>query len=266
MGRTQSRVSPSASPSAFVSASSVHSRRQGESMKWFKQDRSGREQTERGRADRQGDGSARELSGVVKTGDAPPEAAPALLTAGGRTLQRADGDSSQVVRLTTGTGPVILDITHRAGGRFVVDALDQRLHSESQLVYTDGPFACRALVNADDRPVRALRIQADGPWTVEATEVSSAVTLDGHAHRDASDVLRYEGGPAIANLRYEGDARSDDGGYFLVDTFEPTGDGFVDELANHVGRWQGEAPLTGPCLIYARSDGPWSIGVEELAP
>jgi len=37
------------------------------------------------------------------------------------------------------------------------------MRSTSQLVHTDGPFAARALVNADDRPVRALRIEADGP-------------------------------------------------------------------------------------------------------
>ncbi|MEU1785113.1 hypothetical protein ABZ553_04320 [Streptomyces sparsogenes] len=145
-----------------------------------------------------------------------------------------------------------------------MDALDGKLESRSQLVYTDGPFACRSLVNADDRPVHALRVQADGPWTVEATAVSSALTLDGHARRPASDVLLHDGGPAIAILRYEGDPQSDDGGYFLVDTFEPGGDGFLDEPANHVGPWRGEALLSGPCLIYARSDGPWSISVQPL--
>lgn len=25
-----------------------------------------------------------------------------------------------------------------------------------------------------------------------------------------------------------------------------------------------EAPLPGPCLVYARSDGPWSISVQRL--
>ncbi|WP_164381735.1 hypothetical protein [Streptomyces sp. OM5714] len=222
-------------------------------MKWFQRDRGQRERP----------AGVVPLSGVVKSesvpGQAPPPPGP-----GGPALQRIGGDSDQVARMATFAEAVILDITHRGRGHFVVDALDAGLHSQSQLTYTDGPFACRALVNADDRPVRALRVQADGPWTIEATAVSSASVLDGAARCPASDVLRYEGGPGIASLCHEGDPRAEDGGYFLVDTFERDGNGFLDELANHVGPWRGEVPLTGPCLIYARSDGPWSISVQPL--
>ncbi|MFF4397307.1 hypothetical protein [Streptomyces sp. NPDC001480] len=202
--------------------------------------------------------------GVFKTDGATAVAggaAPELVGAGSPVLQRLSGDSSRVMELTTAVAPVILGITHHGSGHFVVDALDDRMRSGGQLVYTDGPFACRALANADDRPVRALRIQADGPWVVEVTGPDDAVVLDGHAERRASDVLRHEGGPAVAHLRYMGDSRSYDGGYFLTDTFEPDGSGFLDELANHVGPWTGEVPLSGPCLVYARSDGPWSITV-----
>ncbi|WP_399892095.1 hypothetical protein ACGH7X_32655 [Streptomyces sp. BBFR51] len=81
------------------------------------------------------------LSGVAKS-ESLPEQAPRLLTAGGPVLQRISGDSDQVARMTTLTEPVILDITHQGRGHFVVDALDAGLHSRSQLVYTDGPFAC----------------------------------------------------------------------------------------------------------------------------
>ncbi|MGW6061766.1 hypothetical protein [Streptomyces sp. NPDC055189] len=220
-------------------------------MKWFRRDQATRH------------AAVVPLSGVSKTTTVPTQV-PRLLTAGGPVLQRIDGGGDRVAQLATGAGPVILDITHQGAGYFVVDALDGSLQSQSQLAYTDGPFACRALVNADDRPVQALRVQADGPWLIEVTPVSSALPLDGPARRPASDVLRYEGGPGIATLHHEGDPRSDDGGYFLVDTFEPDGSGFLDELANHVGPWRGEAPLPGPCLIYARSDGPWSLSVHTM--
>ncbi|MEU5593227.1 hypothetical protein [Streptomyces sp. NPDC020298] len=205
--------------------------------------------------------------GVFKTDGSATVAdgsGPVLVGAGGPVLQRLSGDGSRVMELATGAEPVILGITHHGSGHFVVDALDDRMRSGSQLVYTDGPFACRALANADDRPVRALRIQAGGPWVVEVTGPDDAVVLDGHAERRASDVLRYEGGPAVAHLRYTGAPRSSDGGYFLTDTFEPDGSGFLDELANHVGPWTGEVPLSGPCLVYARSDGPWSISVRAM--
>ncbi|MFI8239003.1 hypothetical protein ACIF83_17315 [Streptomyces sp. NPDC085866] len=168
------------------------------------------------------------------------------------------------MELTAGAEPVILGITHHGPGHFVVDALDGRMRSGRQLAHTDGPFACRALVNADDRPVRALRIQADGPWTVEVTGLADAVVLDDHAEREASDVLRHEGGPAIAQLHHTGTPRSSDGGCFLADVFEPDGSGFLDQPANHVGPWTGEVPLSGPCLPYARSDGPWSISVRPM--
>lgn len=207
------------------------------------------------------------LTGVEKTGGLgpPPPSRPRSLGGDGPVLQQIGGDGHQVARLTTGPGPVILNIRHDGPEQFVVDALDGRLRSASQLVYTEGPFTCRSLVNADDeRQVRAVRVQADGPWSVEAVAVSTALLLEGEAARPASDVLRYEGGPGIATLRHEGDPHSDDGGYFLVDTFEVDGNGFVDQLANHIGPWRGEAPLTGPCLIFVRSDGPWSIRVQTL--
>ncbi|PPS88090.1 hypothetical protein [Streptomyces sp. MH60] len=216
-------------------------------MKWFQRDRGERP------------AGVVPLSGVVKS-ESEPGQAPPPLGPGGPVLQRIGGDGDQVTRMTTLAEPVVLDIAHRGRGHFAVDALDAGLHSQSQLVYTDGPFACRALVNADDRTVRALRVQADGPWVIEATSVSSASVLAGAARC----VLRYEGGPGIASLCHEGDPRAEDGGYFLVDTYEPDGNGFLDELANHVGPMRGEAPLTGPCLIYARSDGPWSISVQSL--
>ncbi|MET9557110.1 hypothetical protein [Streptomyces sp. NPDC006645] len=218
-------------------------------MNWFRRERAER------------DSYGAPLQEVVKTDGAPPPPPPA---GDGPVLQRIDGHGHQVARLTPDLGPVILRLTHDGPGQFVVDALDERLRSASQLVYTEGPFASRSLVNADDRQVRAVRVQADGPWSVQAVAVSAALVLGTEAARPASDVLRYEGGPGIATLRHEGDPTSDDGGYFLVDTFELDGSGFLDQLANHIGRWRGEAPLTGPCLIFVRSDGPWSISVRSL--
>jgi hypothetical protein len=145
-----------------------------------------------------------------------------------------------------------------------VDALDDRLHSVSQLVYTDSPFAGRFLLGGPDARARALRVQADGPWTAETAPLAAAPVLTAEEHRPASDVLHHTGGPAAALLRYEGDAGSDDGGYFLVDTFSPDGTRFLDELANQVGPWQGEVPLPEPCVLYARADGPWSISIRPL--
>ncbi|MFE7763213.1 hypothetical protein [Streptomyces sp. NPDC057438] len=217
-------------------------------MKWFQRERAGQRAVV---APPSGPGES----------DEPPRQAPPPLTTGEPALQRIGGHTGQVTRLTTGTDPVILDITHTGTGHFAVDALDERLHSQSQLVYTGGPFSCRALVNADDRPVRALRIQAAGPWTVDVSPVTSVLACGGHTRRPASDVLRHTGGPGTAVLRYEGDPRSDDGGYFLVDAFEPDGTAYLGQLADHVGPWEGEATLTGPCLIHVRSDGPWSITV-----
>ncbi|MGW2740883.1 hypothetical protein [Streptomyces sp. NPDC001450] len=78
------------------------------------------------------------------------------------------------------------------------------------------------------------------------------------------DVLRHEGGPPLAHLRYRGTPRSADGGCFLADVFEPDGSGFLDQPGDLVGPWAGEVPLPGPCLLYARSDGPWSISVRPV--
>ncbi|MFE4608949.1 hypothetical protein ACFRK5_11405 [Streptomyces niveus] len=222
-------------------------------MNWFRRDRAEWDSK---------DAKAVPLTGIAKTdrAGAPPPAPPI----DGPVLQHIAGDGHQVAPLTPDLGPVILHITYDGSGDFVVDALDGKLRSASQLVYAEGPFSCRSLINADDEKVRAVRVQADGPWSVDAVPVSTALGLHSQVRRPASDVLRYEGGPGIATLRHEGDPNTDDGGYFLVDTFEVDGSGFVDQLANHIGPWRGEAPLTGPCLIFVRSDGPWSIDVHTL--
>ncbi|MGW0212298.1 hypothetical protein ACWDZ8_43730 [Streptomyces sp. NPDC003233] len=115
------------------------------------------------------------------------------------------------------------------------DALDDRLHSVSQLVYIDGLFAGRFLLGGSDARARALGVQADGPWTTETAPLAAAPVLTAGEHRPASDVLHHTGGPATALLRYEGDAGSDDGGRFLVNTSSPDGTRFLDELANQVG-------------------------------
>lgn len=222
-------------------------------MNWFRRDRAASEW----------DAKVVPLTGVAKT-DGARTPLPPPLADDGPVLQHIAGHGHQVVPLTPDMGPVILRITHDGPGHFVVDGLDERLRSASQLVYTEGPFTCRSLVNADDRQVRALRVQADGPWSADAVAVSAALLVDGEIRRPASDVLRYVGGPGIATLRHEGDPNFDDGGYFLVDTFEVDGNGFLDQLANDIGPWHGEAPLTGPCLIFVRSDGPWSLTVRTL--
>lgn len=223
-------------------------------MNWFRRDRA------------EWDSKAVPLTGIAKTdrAGAPPSAPPPPPTDDGPVLRHIDGDGHQVAPLPPDLGPVILRIRYDGPGTFVVDALDDKLRSASQLVYTEGPFSCRSLINADDEQVRAVRVQAEGPWSVDAVPVSTALGLHRQVRRPSSDVLRYEGGPAVATLRNEGDPHSDDGGYFLVDTFERDGTVFLDQLANHIGLFHGEAPLSGPCLIFVRSDGPWSIDIQPL--
>ncbi|MER7759141.1 hypothetical protein [Streptomyces sp. NPDC097619] len=206
-------------------------------------------------------------AGAVHTGGSAavvPEPVPAPARAGAPVLQRESGTGARTVKLDTGTRPLILTITHEGPGHFVVDLLDGRLRAGSQAVYTTGPFVARALANADDRPVRAVRVTADGPWTIEVTGIEDALAVTERAERPASDVLRYEGGPALATLRYAGSPRHPDGGYFLTDTFAPDGSGFLDDLANDNGPWEGEVPLPGPCLLYARADGPWTITIRPF--
>ncbi|MFE8948583.1 hypothetical protein [Streptomyces sp. NPDC007856] len=174
-------------------------------------------------------------TGVAKSPEPPTPFTKPVLPSLAPVLHRAAGHGTQVVRLPAQPGPVVLMLTHQAPGHFVVDALDDRLHSVSQLVYTGGPFVGRFLLGGSDARARALRVRADGPWTAESTPLAAAPVLTAEEHRPASDVLHHTGSPATALLRYEGDAGSDDGGHFLVDTFSPDGTRFLGELANQVG-------------------------------
>lgn len=100
--------------------------------------------------------SKRTDTAVFKT-SGPPQPSPQWPTMKARRWQRIAGDSRQVAQLATGTDPVILT-THHGTGHFVVDTLDEAPRSGSQLVYNDGPFTCRSLINAGDRPrTRAVR-------------------------------------------------------------------------------------------------------------
>ncbi|MGW1913511.1 hypothetical protein ACWCQS_22930 [Streptomyces sp. NPDC002076] len=199
---------------------------------------------------------------VAKSPEPPTPFTPPVLPSLTPVLHRAAGRGTKVVHLPAQPEPVVLTLTHQAPGHFVVDALEDRLHTVSHLVYADVPFAGRFLLGSPDARARALRVRADGPWTAETAPLAAAPVLTAEEHRPASDVLHHTGGPATALLRYEGDAGSDDGGYFLVDTFSPDGTRFLDELANRWAPGRNRCRCPSPvCSAPARTGRGRSVSV-----
>lgn len=182
---------------------------------------------------------------------APPAPAPKAVPYSGR------GD--KVLKLSIGDDPYALVITHRGSSNFAVEQLDAGGKMTDLLVNAIGSYAGTVAVNFEDgEQTAALKITADGSWTVKVTplallrkwDASKPITGKG------DDVFLLTeaafGGLDSAKVTHRGS------GNFAVQTYDADGD--YDLAVNEIGRYDGEIQVGDETLaVVVTADGAWSF-------
>ncbi|RBY79797.1 hypothetical protein DQ238_09120 [Geodermatophilus sp. TF02-6] len=169
--------------------------------------------------------------------------------------QEYPGAGASVVTLTA-TGPRILTITHSGGSNFAVWSVDARGQDIDLLVNEIGSYTGVHPLNfLEGEEAAALKIEADGRWSVTSAPLTSAPSWDGAApySTDGSAVVLVTGvaqGLTSVTLTHQGESN------FAVWAY---GDS-RDLLVNEIGSYTGETLLPpGTVVLEVQADGPWSI-------
>ncbi|MGY1808552.1 hypothetical protein ACI8AF_14380 [Blastococcus sp. SYSU D00669] len=175
----------------------------------------------------------------------PPPAAP----------EQYSGSGASVVTLVA-TDPRIVTITHDGESNFAVWSVNAQGQDIDLLVNTIGSYSGVVPLNfLEGEDVAALKIEADGQWTVVSAPFTSAPAWDGAAPYSAqgAGVILVRGvaeGLTPVTFTHQGE------GNFAVWAY---GDS-EDLLVNEIGAYSGETLLPeGTIVLVVEADGPWSI-------
>jgi hypothetical protein len=181
----------------------------------------------------------------------PPPVAPATQT---RTYS---GRGAKTLRITkTADEAVLATIAHRGSANFVVTTVDAQGQQIDLLVNTIGNYAGTRLVDAlEGQQTAALKIEADGAWTVTTKSTASARQWNGAAILTGrgDDVINIQ--DAFSNLdslraTHQGEAN------FIVTAY---GDS-RELLVNDIGTYSGEHLVpNGTILLVIDADGRWTM-------
>ena len=177
--------------------------------------------------------------------------APAALPAD----QVLKGHGDKVVKLDLDADYVhIADITHQGRSNFVVSALDGSGTMLDLLVNEIGGYAGVRLLDVRRTPA-ALKVQADGAWTITIKVAQKAPRWSGRGSGKGAAVLVVDGGAVtgLTTVTITHQGRSN----FAVFAY---GDGVYDLLVNEIGSYSGEVVVpSGTVLLDVQADGAWTI-------
>ncbi|WP_131732376.1 hypothetical protein [Actinomadura formosensis] len=207
--------------------------------------------------------AACERPAAVHKGLAPPSEIPSTNTADSTTPsphsvkpQKYRGRGDKIVRIKDGDEAWLAAFTHTGSSNFIVSALDPSGDESDVLVNVIGGYKGTVLFNDEaDSNTRALKIKADGAWTLRLKPPSDARLWDGERITGkGDDVLRFADpsyGFTTMKLTHRGDSN------FIVDSYTEDS---AENLVNEIGRYSGEVSLPGDTvLITVHADGKWTL-------
>lgn len=185
------------------------------------------------------------------TAPPPPTAAPATQT---RTYS---GRGAKTLRITKKADEAMLaTITHRGSANFAVTRLDAQGQQIDLLVNTIGNYTGTRLVDPlEDENTAALKIEADGAWTVTTKPTAGARRWNGAGTFTGrgDDVINIEGAfSGLDSLRatHQGQAN------FAVTAYGES----MELLVNEIGNYSGEHLVpNGAILLSVDADGRWTM-------
>lgn len=170
--------------------------------------------------------------------------------------QSFSGSGADVVTFTDfGQSGVIATISHEGSRNFAVWSVDSQGENLDLLVNVIGAYSGVVPLNFSDDPA-ALKIEADGAWTVATAPLTSAPRWDGTApYTGQGDsvvvVADAAEGLTPVTITNAGDSN------FSVWAW---GDKGRDLLVNEIGNYDGRMLVpSGTLVLVVGSDGQWSI-------
>jgi hypothetical protein len=168
------------------------------------------------------------------------------------------GHGDKIVRIKHGSEPWLAILTHKGSANFIVDSLGTDGREIDSLVNEIGRYSGTVLLSSDDE-VAAIKIQADGRWTLRLAPPANARVWHGTTATGHGDEVIHLATPSTglttARLTHRGRAN------FIVDAYSEGSDGGnVDSLVNEIGHYSGEVQLPdGTFLIAIHADGAWTM-------
>lgn len=168
------------------------------------------------------------------------------------------GRGAKVIRLRAADRrePRLATFSHTGSSNFIVTALDSDGGQADLLVNEIGIYNGTVLVNVDDgASTVALRIQADGPWTLLRPVTDTRTWAGTQADGQGDDVLHLSpeaSGLVTARVTHRGKSN------FIVTAY--TSKGTRELVVNEIGRWRGEVQIpNGTFLMTVKADGQWRM-------
>ena len=187
-------------------------------------------------------------------GNVPPPTIPTTTTTT-PAPQQASGDSDQVVNLTFPTTmPALVHATYQGDSNFIVHGVNSLGVSGSLLVNVIGAYDGVTPLNFTvDEQATALQVQAQGPWTITVSPLSTAPEVPAHgSYMSSSDqVIGIAAGTTLASFGYSGDSN------FIVHAVTGTQETLV---VNEIGAFNGQEVIpAGTLYLIVEAQGSWSV-------
>jgi len=186
----------------------------------------------------------------------PSESAQASRTPGPRPVSYS-GVGSKVLKISKGSDPMAVKITHVGSSNFAVTNLSSDGQEIDLLVNTIGNYSGTRLIDAlNEQQTAAFKIEADGNWRVTLEPLSMLPVWHGTGTwTGRGDNIVLIGSGSFAGLDSVKITNSGQGN-FVVTAYGDT----VDLLVNEIGNYSGEQLMPdGTVLLEIQSDGTWTL-------
>lgn len=170
--------------------------------------------------------------------------------------QSFSGSGSEVVILEPlGEEVFFATVTHSGSSNIALWSVDENGQDIDLLVNDIGDYAGQVAFNFREDPA-AIRVEADGAWTIDLAHLSEAPRWDGKAPYEATgDSLVIVDGVAEGltpvNLTHDGESN------FAIWAW---GESYPDLIVNDIGFYEGTTLLPDDSLVLqVNADGKWTI-------
>ena len=150
-------------------------------------------------------------------------------------------------------GPRVARIEYSGTGPFSVTGLDANDEEVAVFAEAEGPYTGAVAVDfRDEQDSRSLRVEAEGPWSIQMVPVETLRAIPGTFAGSGDDVVLYSGrvGPVTVSHTGDGEVRVN---YFEITTRN------ITTLVEETGPVERSVELRGPAFVWVEADGDWSI-------